>query len=365
MIRVLDLFSGIGGISLGLESTGGFETIAFCEQDAFCRLVLEKHWPEVPTFTDVRELRCSPGDADMIAGGFPCQDISVAGKGAGIDGERSGLWREMFRLVRECRPEWVLAENVGALRTRGADRVLADLEAEGYACWPLVVGAWAVGAPHKRERVWIVAHRDEAGQRAERSGGVLDREWAARGDDADGRGARPVGEPTGAGLEGQRPDAGEPEESEPRDAGALAESAGAGRGQPGGRPVQGGRSEAPRGMEPRRLGGPRWPARPGEPQHEWEEPRLVAHAGREFARPRRTAGSCLAESTRSDGDDQRRCAESGEGPGSPELPLGGAAHGLPERLVRRANRGALRAYGNSVVPQVVAVIGRAILASRE
>jgi DNA (cytosine-5)-methyltransferase 1 len=329
MIRVLDLFSGIGGISLGLESTGGFETIAFCEQDAFCRLVLEKHWPEVPTFTDVRELRCSPGDADMIAGGFPCQDISVAGKGAGIDGERSGLWREMFRLVRECRPKWVLAENVGALRTRGADRVLADLEAEGYACWPLVVGAWAVGAPHKRERVWIVAHRDEAGQRAERSGGVLDREWAARGDDADGRGARPVGDTE---HHDRRTD-----EQERRAEGRVAAW----------------------------RASPRWPARPGEPQHEWEEPRLVAHAGREFARPRRTAGSCLAESTRSDGDDQRRCAESGEGPGSPELPLGGAAHGLPERLVRRANREALRAYGNSVVPQVVAVIGRAILASRE
>ena len=362
MIRVLDLFSGIGGISLGLESTGGFETIAFCEQDAFCRLVLEKHWPEVPTFTDVRELRCSPGDADMIAGGFPCQDISVAGKGAGIDGERSGLWREMFRLVRECRPEWVLAENVGALRTRGADRVLADLEAEGYACWPLVVGAWAVGAPHKRERVWIVAHRDTSGRAAERGGGVLDGERAAQRDDANGRGLRPVGEPTGAGLEGQRPGAGEPEESEPRDAGALgnSENVGRGIGQDAGRdgatslPIGSVRCQLARSGE-----GPRWPARPGEPQHEWEEPRLWYPPTRPSGTPWDLADS-KGEPVRSAGQPRE-----GTDSGRPEQPVGSTVDGLPTRLVRRANREALRAYGNSVVPQVVAVIGRAILASRE
>lgn len=338
MIRVLDLFSGIGGMSLGLESTGGFRTIAFCEVDPFCRLVLEKHWPEVPTFTDVRELHCSPGDADMIVGGFPCQDISVAGKGAGIDGERSGLWREMFRLVHECRPEWVLAENVGALRTRGGDRVLADLEAEGYTCWPLVVGAWAVGAPHKRERVWIVAHRDGDGQHRERSG-----ERAAQRDDAGGCGLRPVGEPT------VFPDT-EGERWTQQGHGRLAGS---------------------------RLGcdGPRWPARPGEPQHEWEEPRLRmghtdgarkdAHTAACGSRAAvgEPGGGSVADSA---GEPGGRAGQPREGtdPGRPQQPMGSAAHGLPERLVRRANREALRAYGNSVVPQVVAVIGRAILAAR-
>src|SRR5262249_35665923 len=106
---------------------------------------------------------------DLIAGGFPCQDISAAGKGAGIGGTRSGLWFEMARIIAGVRPAWVLVENVPALRARGADRVLADLEEIGYTCWPFVVGAWAVGAPHRRDRVWIVAHRDGGGRRIDRA----------------------------------------------------------------------------------------------------------------------------------------------------------------------------------------------------
>jgi DNA (cytosine-5)-methyltransferase 1 len=165
MIRVLDLFSGIGGFALGLEATGGFRTVAFCECEPAARRVLARHWPEVRRYHDVRHLTAArlAADgivADAVVGGFPCQDVSVAGLGAGLDGERSGLWREMRRIIGEVRPRWCIAENVPALRSRGADEVLGDLEALGYAAWPHVVGALHVGAPHPRKRVWIVGYSD-------------------------------------------------------------------------------------------------------------------------------------------------------------------------------------------------------------
>lgn len=161
-ITVLDLFSGIGGLSLGLH-WAGMRTVAFCEASLFARRVLARHWPGVPVYDDIRTLSGSRlrGDGvprpDLLCGGFPCQDTSLAGQGAGIEGGRSGLWSHMARLVAECRPDWVVAENVPGLRGRGADRVLSELEAAGYACWPLVVGAVHAGAPHRRARMWLVA----------------------------------------------------------------------------------------------------------------------------------------------------------------------------------------------------------------
>lgn len=164
MLRVLDLFSGIGGFSLGLERTGGFRTVAFCEIEEPCRRHLSERWPGVPCFSDVRTLHaCDVGPVDVICGGFPCQDISEAGKRVGIEGSRSGLWAEMLRLVQELRPRWVVAENVRALKHRGYDRVAADLEAAGYACRPLVVGALHVGASQERCRAWVVANANDAG----------------------------------------------------------------------------------------------------------------------------------------------------------------------------------------------------------
>jgi len=158
-LRVLDLFSGIGGFSLGLERTGGFETVAFCEIEEFPRKVLAKHWPNVPCYDDVRELTAEQcGRVDVITAGFPCQDISLSGRGEGISGARSGLWSEVARLVGELRPELLLLENSPALLTRGFDVVLSDLAALGYdAQWHCIPAAYA-GAAHLRDRIWVVAY---------------------------------------------------------------------------------------------------------------------------------------------------------------------------------------------------------------
>lgn len=162
-LRVLDLFSGIGGFSLGLERTGGFETVALCEIEEFPRKELAKHWPEVPVFRDVRELKGSDvGPVDIICGGFPCQDISTSGTGQGLDGERSGLWSEIARLAGDLRPSFIIVENSPNLLAGGngrwMGRVLGDLAALGYDAEWHVISAASVGAPHQRERVWIIAY---------------------------------------------------------------------------------------------------------------------------------------------------------------------------------------------------------------
>lgn len=176
-MKVLDLFSGIGGFSLGLERAG-METVAFCEISPVCRHLLAHHWPDVPCFDDVTTLTGEQvGPVDVICGGFPCQDISFAGKGAGLAGERSGLWREYARLVRELRPAFVIVENVAALLGRGLGDVLGDLAALGYDAWWDCIPASAVGAPHRRDRLWIVAYA--RGQQHEGYGDALRRSVAA------------------------------------------------------------------------------------------------------------------------------------------------------------------------------------------
>jgi len=160
-MTVGDCFAGIGGISLGLERAG-FTVRWQIEIDPYARGVLEHHWPHVSRWGDIRLV--SPDmldDVECLAGGFPCQPVSVAGRRRGHADAR-WLWPEMFRLVVAKRPRWVLAENVPGLRTLGADRILGDLAGAGYTCWPLVVGARHVGAPHRRDRVWIAARLEHA-----------------------------------------------------------------------------------------------------------------------------------------------------------------------------------------------------------
>lgn len=157
------LFAGIGGFDLGFERAG-LTCQWQVEIDPFCQKVLAKHWPDVRRHDDVRTFPPTEGDwsVDVICGGFPCQDISSAGKQAGIDGERSGLWREYIRIVRQIRPRYVVVENVAALLVRGIDQVLGDLAASGYDAEWDCLPASAFGLPHSRERVWLVAYRDQA-----------------------------------------------------------------------------------------------------------------------------------------------------------------------------------------------------------
>ena len=208
-LTVGSLFSGIGGFDLGFERAG-FEIRWMCEIDPFCRKVLKKHWPEVPIYEDIRTLR---GDAsvakeawgvapnapgrrsagseriaahigangeagrfvvepvDVLIGGFPCQDISLAGKGAGLDGARSGLWWEFYRLIGELRPRYVCLENVAALVIRGLPAILGALSQIGYDAEWAIVSAASVGAPHLRERLFVVAYptddQSQGGTRAQ------------------------------------------------------------------------------------------------------------------------------------------------------------------------------------------------------
>ena len=166
MYQHLDLFSGIGGFSLGLEATGEFETVAFCDYDPFCQKVLRKHWENVPIYGDIKELTYEKlkangiNNIDIITGGYPCQPFSVAGNKKGEQDPRH-LWPEYFRLVQECRPTWVIGENVGGHIKLGLDTVLKDLESEGYSARTFSISASSIGANHKRERVWIVANSND------------------------------------------------------------------------------------------------------------------------------------------------------------------------------------------------------------
>lgn len=156
MLTVLDLFSGIGGFSLGLERTGGFKTIAFCEIDPFCRKVLKKHWPDVPCFEDIKT-----GNfpfAQVVCGGFPCQPFSTASHGRRV---AEDLWPWMLKTIEKVRPDYVIAENVQELPLR---RARAELEPIGYRGEPRRIGADDAGAPHARSRWWLCAYTNNKSQ---------------------------------------------------------------------------------------------------------------------------------------------------------------------------------------------------------
>lgn len=315
----IHLFCGIGGIPLGLHRAG---------------------WP---------------ADWPIVTGGFPCQDVSVAGKGLGVEGgARSGLWKEMHRVIRIARPVWILAENVPALRTRGADRVLGDMEGLGYTATPLVVGAEHAGAPHRRHRVWIVGkrvdvadcwmrdgrqHKQKRGQnqRTAADGAGEASRWIVANTEPERRGAR-SGEPGDQGRTrvGRDQSAGGVQLADATSGGLRADgSAREGRGHAdkcrplvhttrAGLEGLGADAGQPQQRERRSAGTPmRWPAPPGPHQHPWEAPRLI---------------------------------ESG---------VGIATDGVSRRLAGYRRRNGLKALGNAVVPQTVELIARAMIASHE
>jgi len=165
-LKLLDLFSGIGGFSLGLESTGFFETIAFVEKDKFCQKVLKKNFNNIPIEEDIRNVKGERYAADVITGGFPCQPFSIAGKRKGTDDDRY-LWDETIRVIRECKPRWFIGENVeGIINIQDGmvlRQVCTDLEEEGFEVQCLIIPASGIGAWHQRKRVWILAYSNNNG----------------------------------------------------------------------------------------------------------------------------------------------------------------------------------------------------------
>jgi len=193
MLQHLDLFSGIGGFSLAAQMVGGIETRQFVEIDPYCQKVLAKNFPGIPIHDDIRTYSAKPGDFDLITGGFPCQDISCANpNGRGLEGERSGLFFELMRIVRECRPRYLVLENVAEMlrkqRGRIMGTVLWELSQGGYDAEWQTISAASVGAPHLRERVFIVAtnchriRRNNGGNSEREYTNLLAQEWKASQD---------------------------------------------------------------------------------------------------------------------------------------------------------------------------------------
>lgn len=258
-LTIGSLFSGIGGLELGVESATGGRVLWQVERDGFCREVLAKHWPHAVRHDDVCTVNGLPR-VDVICGGFPCQDVSLAGKRAGFGGERSSLWREYRRIVADVRPRFVFVENVPGLFTAddgwAFGEVLGDLAALGFdAAWD-VFRASDVGAPHRRERVFLLAYRDDCG----RDG------WTRES---------PVGDADGQ-RRAERNRAAVTERAELRGAGGAV-----GRiSRIGAEPRMGGDSD---GL-PRGLDGHRWPAGRGQQQHEGEPPRTASGVARRAGR---------------------------------------------------------------------------------
>lgn len=259
------LFSGIGGLELGLELAGVGHTVWQVECDPFCRQVLAKHWPKTERFDDVRNVgKHNLKYVDVICGGFPCQDISFAGKGAGLAGERSGLWSEYLRIVGEIRPRFVVVENVAALRQRGLDVVLGNLTEAGYDAIWFPLRASDVGAPHRRERLFILAYPAEL--RCDRN--PTESRSVDQGENQGGMQKSEGGGAVGN-SKSQRWGWQCAETCRQGDVGGSSCNTGESRDMPFFEPRLG---RAVDGL-PRWLD--RWPSRPGEEQEDWETPRIV------------------------------------------------------------------------------------------
>jgi DNA (cytosine-5)-methyltransferase 1 len=345
-LKFLSLFSGIGGLDLGLERAG-MTCIGQVEIDPFCRRVLAKHWPHVRQWSNVRELsawmrptRRMPiylrakqaaikqwaQGVELICGGFPCQDISNAGKMAGIDGGRSGLWHEFRRIICTIRPRIVLVENVAALLVRGIDRVLRDLAAGGYdAEWDCIPAA-AVGAPHRRDRLFVVAYaREQAGRRFDHGRGEQQSEGGA------GEGiTSDAGSQHGGTRRARRPAGDCPGEAESTQwhEDDVADA-------------QGGGLRAGAGL--RRNGESRGRGKSAGGGQTIQNPVFAGLEGHD------RGVMAIADYRRHNAD------PAGSGWWAVEPALGRVAHGVPHRVDR------LRSLGNAVVPQVAQFIGERIM----
>jgi len=194
-LRIIDTFSGIGGFSLAARWLGGFQTVQFIEWEPYCQQILAQHFPDTPIHGDITTFFPAAGAADVICGGFPCQDISTAGKQAGIkQGTRSGLFYELMRVIRTVQPRYVVMENVAAILTNGLDTVLGELAKAGFDAEWACIPASAVGACHQRDRWWLVAYSNRwDGQSGQVARSAIHEQAACQGANGDAGSADEVG----------------------------------------------------------------------------------------------------------------------------------------------------------------------------
>ena len=326
-LKILDLFSGIGGFSLGLERTGQFKTVAFCEIDQYCKLLLQKHWKGVKIYNDVKEITQEGFKADgiespdIITGGFPCQPFSVAGKQKGTSDNRH-LWPEMFRIIKAFKPRFVIGENVrGIINIQDGvvfEAVCTDLESEGYEVQPFIIPAAGVGAPHRRERVWIIATLADANESNSRERKI------SRDIDNEGRRA----------SETRR------ESLQSEDRQTRTDNLGSGS-----EDVENSRRTLRQGTELRK-------------ENEDEIERKDAH---QHQRSSSSSESDVADTSSGRSASQEREIQTGrnssqhQGWWDIEPDVGRVAHGVSGRVHR------LKGLGNSIVPQIAEEIGKAII----
>ena len=384
-IRILDLCSGIGGFSLGLEATGGFETVAFCEVEEFCCKVLNKHWPGVPIYNDLKELGNDPKrivqEFDLICGGIPCQPFSVAGKQKGKEDDRH-LWPYMFEIVKHKKPAWVIVENVGGFVNVALDDVCLNLEAEGYATQSFIIPACGVEAPHRRDRIWIIGKNMENPGRSLRQGSVK----REAHEDEVGRGHADQLERSGSTSGSHVANAEQLTEHNLTDSGSDTElkrerkETGTTHGSSSGSDVSNTSSEGSQGRWREHglseASGQEQASRRGDDgraENVADTERLGQQGQRELERPSHPEKNSAGQASELVDGSQGRTEEGHTEPGvggmadglsarldghygferEPSIPR--VAHGIPDRVHR------LKALGNAIVPQIIRNIGLAIL----
>jgi DNA (cytosine-5)-methyltransferase 1 len=358
ILNHLDLFSGIGGFSLGLERTGGFRTIGFCETDAYCTKVLQKNFPGIPIHGDIKKLKGTHfGAVDIITGGYPCQSFSVAGKQKGVEDPRH-LWPEYFRIIKESRPTWVIGENVAGHIKLGLDSVIEDLEGEGYATRTFSISASSIGANHQRERIWIIAHSDKHGSHSEKTheakqGGNgkenglsfrNDNDVANTESDTKDGVLRTASSEHGKGnarmeFDGSRN--GQPKREAPQDMADTHSEGSQGSG------METNMEEETFHQSARRSG-------QGREQDVADAERIGQQGQGKPVRPGSAEENCERETDRLVDESERT-----QGWWDIEPDVGRVAHGIPKRVDR------LKALGNSLIPHIPYYIGQSIIATYE
>ncbi len=346
-LKILDLFSGLGGFSLGLERTGRYKTVAFCEIDKYCTLLLQKHWKGIKVYNDVKKITKEGFEADgiespdIITGGFPCQPFSVAGKQKGTSDDRH-LWPEMFRIIKAFKPRFVIGENVpGIVNIQDGvvfETVCTDLESQGYEVQPFNIPAAAVGAPHQRKRIWIIASLENSGRTLQQGSSIRE-----KNEDEVGKENANQHQRSSSSSESNV---------------ANANIDGAKRNQP----EDGQRSRTQQSSEDvadsnARLsdGQKKELQSRGQASISSSERKNVANTDSERLEGLGQSRSQFNETSSSTSRSEERQGQVGQGWWEFEPNVGRVAHGVPGRVHR------LKALGNSIVPQIAEEIGRAII----